>query len=662
MRLARILQLDPRALALAVFAVALAVRVVYLLDIAGNPFFRVPVIDAEFYHQQALLWARGAPSPAAPYQMPPLYPMLLSLVYRVFGPSFWAAHLLNAVLGGGTCGVTFLLGRRLGGAGTGLVAAAFVTTSQALLYLDGDLLATSLAVFLSLAGALLLVRWVQDGGRMRDLAGAGLAFGLAAITVPLVAATVPAAAGFLAVRQRRWRAPAVFVLASLLPVVPVTLRNVRASGEFVVVSANGGINFYMGNNPDMRRTSTLRPGPEWRAMQNLPVREARLLESSQRDRWFLRRGLRFWAEDPLRALGQTFEKMLLLVHDHEIMRDFDFYYFRDHFSQILRLRSWGFAWLFGLAVMGLVWARRGQPAERLLGLLLAAQAAGIVLFFVTARYRAPLLPLLAVFAARGIVWLVERVRARDRRAWGLGLATGAAAFALSQVDFFGVGRVDVAEAEYRVASTFEKRGDLEEALRRYDAVLERDPNHGMAAARGALCTQLLGRLQEAVARYEDVLERHPEDAESAINLANLAWMNGNAAAAAHYFDIAFEADAVLPQAHLSYGLFLLQQGYAAEAVTSIEEAIELDPTWERIRIDYARALVAAGRLADARREIARSERILPPSDALELVRGEAFSAAGDTAEARAAWERGLRLNPDNAELRARLAAADSLGR
>lgn len=659
MRFSRILQCDPRTLALGVFAVAFAVRVAYLFDIADNPFFAVPVIDAEFYHQQAQLWARGAPSPAAPYQMPPLYPMLLSLVYRVFGPSVWAGHLLNACLGAGTCAVTFLLGRRLGGAGTGLTAAAFVTTSQALLFLDGDLLATSLAVFTVTVAALFLVRYVQEGERVRDLALGGVSLGLAAITVPLAAVVVPAVVVFLALRRRHWRAPVLFLVATLLPVSPVTLRNLRASGEFVPVSANGGINFYMGNNPDMRRTSTLRPGPEWRAMQNLPVREAELVKSSERDRWFLRRGLRFWIQDPGLALAQTVEKTLLLVHDHEIMRDFDYYYFRDHFSRLLRLPNWSFAWLFGLTAVGLLWGRSRHPAERLLVLLAVSYAVGIVLFFVTARYRALLLPLLSIFAGRAIVWFVARARERDLRALGLGITTFAMAFALSQVDFFGVDRVDVAEAEYRVASTYEKRGELEEALRRYDAVLERDPDHGLAAARGALCAQLLGRFQEAVIRYEDVLERHPDYAESAVNLANLAWQNGEVDAAAHYFDVAFEADPVLPQVHASYGLFLLQQGQAAEAVSSIEQALELDPTWEALRIDYARALVAAGRLNDAWRQIQRSERILPPSDALELVRGEAYAASGDATQARAAWERGLAINPNNPELRARLAGSVS---
>jgi tetratricopeptide (TPR) repeat protein len=424
----------------------------------------------------------------------------------------------------------------------------------------------------------------------------------------------------------------------------------------VPISANGGINFYIGNNPDMRRLSMLRPGPEWRALQEMPVREAQIVEPGARDRWFVQRGLRFWAEQPLQAARFTAQKVLLLVHDHELMRDFDFYWFRDHYSTWLRLPGWSFAWLFALAVLGLVRARGGAAGERLLGLWVASYAAGVVLFFVTARYRAPLLPLLAVFAAQGLVWFVRRVRARDGRALAPAAALCVAALALSYADLLGVDRVDEAEARYRVATTVEKRGDLSEALRLYDEVLGLDPDHPLAAARAALCAQLLGRSQEAVDRYEALLDRHPDYAEAALNLANLAWKLGEPQVAQGYFDLALEIDPYLAQTHASHGLFQLERGDAPGAVQALRQALVLDPAWEALRIDLARALVEAGQAERARQEIEQAAVVLPPSDRLELVRGDALRAAGRPDEARLAWERGLQLNPANATLQQRLAA------
>jgi tetratricopeptide (TPR) repeat protein len=644
-----------------IFVVALFIRVVYILDIRDNPFFATPVIDADFYNQLAQALASTGLG-RAPFQMPPGYPLLLSLVYRTFGVNIVAAHLLQILLGALTAALTYTLARRAAARdgrpaeAVGLVAAGFVATSKAALFVEGDLLATPLAVTLVVASLNYVVRWLQDGRRWRDLIPAGVGLGLAGLTVPLVLFSVPFLALFIAWKCRRPLAAAAWLACVVLAVVPVTIRNLRASGEFVPVSANGGINFWMGNNPDARRTSNLRPGPEWRAMQELPVRAAGIVASSARDRWFWREGLAFWSQQPLRALGETGRKFGLLVHSHELMRDFDFYYFRDHFSWVLRFPGWNFAVLFALAVVGWGWVRPRTPAEQLVLWQLAALALGISLFFVTARYRVPLLPLVALFAAHGLLHLVALARRRAWRALAGPVGAAVAAFVVSSVDFFGVDQVDATEAEYRIATTYERRGQLQDAILRYDAVLERDPNHAMAAGRAGVCAQRLGRLQEAIDRYEALLRARPDYAEAAVNLATIAWQSGNPAEAEHYFKVALDADPFLAQAHAAVAMFELQRGNPAAAVSGFAKALAYDPMWDALRLDYVRALLAMDDLRGAAAEIARAARILPASGQIELLRGDVAAASGDMATARAAWERGLQLDPSSDDLRRRLTA------
>lgn len=688
---ARLAGLGARAWAGVVFGAAFLLRLVFLLDIRGNPFFRVPVIDAEYYHQQGLLLASGTPLPHAPFQMPPLYPFVLSLLYRAFGPDVVAAHVLQIVLGAGTATLTFLLARRVAATclaprpalGAALVAAGFVATSKALLFLEADLLATPLAVFLDVLGVWLFVRAV-GGGRVswRHLAAAAIVIGLAALCVPTVLVCVPVWAVWLAWRRRAPRAALAFVALVALPIAPVTWRNHQASGEWVAISANGGINAWMSNNRDWRRTSALRPGPEWRAMQELPMRTDGIVQSSERDRWFARQTFKWWLRSPAEALVSVLQKTLLLVHDHEVMRDFDFYYFKEHFSRLLRFPGWSFSWLFALAAVGLV-ARRERgaqrvpptaapqppfaalPSARALDLFILSYALGVIAFLVAARYRAPLLPLLAVWAGIGAVWLATLLR---RRAWRAlvrpGLAA-AAALMVSEIDVFGVDHVDIVEAEYRVATTFEKQGRLPEALALYDANLQRDPEHALSAARAALCAQQLGRTQEAVDRYENLLERHPDYAEAAVNLANIAWQGGARDAAAHYFEVALRADPYLPQAHASQGRFLLVGGDAPGAVRSFREALRLDPTWQLLHIDLAAALLATGERAAARRELDAALAVIQPAPPeLRLVQGDVLAAEGSTTAARTAWEQGAALggNPAIQQELARRLSGSAVGR
>src|SRR3989442_1088308 len=100
----------------------------------------------------------------------------------------------------GGAAVPFAIGRRLGGTGVGLLAAALVATSKSLLYLEGDLLATPLALLLDAVAVFFLVRFLQEGEWRRDVVLAGTAFGLSALALPLVLAVVPVLGVWLALR------------------------------------------------------------------------------------------------------------------------------------------------------------------------------------------------------------------------------------------------------------------------------------------------------------------------------------------------------------------------------------------------------------------------------------------------------------------------------
>jgi len=638
-----------------VVLVALLLRLLYLFQIRSNPFFDSPIIDAQYYRDLGLSLSHGEGTGRAPFMMPPLYPLFLAAVFRIAGPGLLLPHVLQFLLGALAAGSSALLAARLAGTTVGLVAGLLVATSRSLLFVEGDLLATPLALCLDLLFLLLLVRFLQEG-RWRSLLGAGLAGGLAALTLPLVIVSLAASVAFLALR-RQVRAALLLLVAIAVPILPVTWHNLRASGSLVWVSANGGINFYIGNNPTMQHTVALRPGPEWRRMNDLPLREAGIVHPAGRDRWFYRQGLRFWLQQPGMALWHTAQKVWLLLRNREIMRDFDFHYFGTHYAALLRWPWWNFALLLALAAVGIVHARQRSAGENLVLLFLVAYAAGITLFFVSSRYRAPLLPLLALFAAMGGVWCVQMGRTHRGRRLARALLLGLGVFLLSMLQGAGAGSVDVVEARYRVGTALQQKGDCDGALQAYRDVLQRDPMHALAMTHAAACEQQQGRVQAAVDLYERALQADPNYVDPAVNLANLAWAHDDSAAAEQYFELAIARDPLFAQSYAYHGLFQLSHGSARLAVSSLRRALALDPSWESLRLDLARALVASGEAEVALQEVRAAERLMGSSDLSELVRGDALQRLGREPEARAAWERGLRANPANVTLQARLRSA-----
>jgi 4-amino-4-deoxy-L-arabinose transferase-like glycosyltransferase len=121
-----------------------------------------------------------------------------------------------------------------------------------------------LVIFLALAMLLCLLR-SEEGGRLRWAAAAGFLMGLSLITRENIFLFLPVAAAWLFFRlespsKNRWLAPVLFVLLTMLPVVPVTIQNYLNSGAFVPISSHGGMNFFIGNSADSERLTGLQPG------------------------------------------------------------------------------------------------------------------------------------------------------------------------------------------------------------------------------------------------------------------------------------------------------------------------------------------------------------------------------------------------------------------
>ena len=119
------------ALALLVFAVALALRLLFLVHLLPSPYFDNLMIDSASYDRWAQRIAGGDFWGDRVFYQSPLYPYFLGLLYSIFGRDLVAARIAQAVLGSVTCALIFLFTRRLFGTAAGLtagLAAALYTT------------------------------------------------------------------------------------------------------------------------------------------------------------------------------------------------------------------------------------------------------------------------------------------------------------------------------------------------------------------------------------------------------------------------------------------------------------------------------------------------------------------------------------------------------
>ncbi len=658
----------PRAVRgeIAVGLVALLVRLAALMELAKAPSFYVPIIDERSYDRLARQLLLGHSLDAPYFWQSTAYPIVLAVIYATTKGSVLAARLAQTLLGAVTAALTYRLGERVGNRKVAAIAGLTVALYGPLIFAEFELVATTWETLWAVALPLVALR-VQATPRKRWLLLLGVMGGLSIATRATFAAYVIALAIWLAVflgRERRDRRGVVTGLAlfagGLLAVLlPLAILNQDATGHFGVLPSSGGINLYIGNNPDRERTLQIRPGPEWDKLASLPPEHGAQTPYAK-NAFFVERVVDYAKTHPVAFLAGLGEKTQELISSREIPRNLDVYAYRPD-STLLSLLTWrlgpfGFPFgvLFPLAVLGaaLHWRRLSVP----LRLLLIVYPLAIVLVFASARYRVPLVPVLAVAAALAIETLAEAIRTRQ---WamlgGPGALVASAVLASSLPGPFAEERRDHrAEMLTLVANVHLEEGRLEKAEALLTEALARDPANKVAhSALGTALTQR-GEYDGAALHFETALRLDPDYAEAHRGLGNLDVLTDKPERALSHYRQALATDPNDGPLLNNVGQLLHRSGDDDAAADALRRALSVDATPEaaitlaRIEMDPAQPrlydLGSATKLAQFATEathLGRAEDV--------VVLAEAYVRRGQVDEARALVERavaGARANGD----------------
>jgi 4-amino-4-deoxy-L-arabinose transferase-like glycosyltransferase len=191
--------------------------------------------------------------------MPPVYPLLVSGVFRLFGvytkTSALALLSLNSLFSALTCLPVFALAR----IGFGERAAKWAGWGWAFFpyaihFSSGFIWPTTLTTFLLPVLILWILRLESAGGPRAGLCF-GLAGGVAALNDPIVFSVLPALAVWLYWRRRQkgypWKVPATaMAVGFVLIVAPWFVRNYRTFHIFVPFRPIFGLELHIGNHGD----------------------------------------------------------------------------------------------------------------------------------------------------------------------------------------------------------------------------------------------------------------------------------------------------------------------------------------------------------------------------------------------------------------------------
>jgi len=519
-----------------VLLVALVPRLIYLWQIKSWPFFSYPALDSRTQWKWASILVSGHwIGNREVLAKAPLYAYFLGVIQWAMQEreaGLFAAHLLQLLLGAATCGLTYLLGRRVFGAAVGFVAGLLLALYSPGIYREGQLLDTALATFLAASLALLLLRAFEMPRSRRAWFATGLVLGLLGLTRPNLLLLGFTTLALMVVWERKrlgWNglgaAVGVLALGIVLPIVPITGRNYLLIRRFIPISATGGINLYTGNNPKADGYSPIPSGIAWeRTWQEAMEQDA--MSTTAIDQYWRREALRFMREQPGAALSLLGKKLYLYWNAYEIPNNVSYQWGRTH-SSLLRAVPLTFAVIGPVGLLGIAlggWRRRGAWV---LTLFVATQVLAVAVFFITGRYRMPALPALCVFAAFAVVELARMAAARRGGQAALAVVGLAALALFVNSDAYGVRRNRGANRDsFYLGQSYVMAGDYRNAKQALVMATKERPDDADGHSFLGQVENQLGEPEEAARDLKKAVEIAPDYSSAAVKLAEVHLQEG----------------------------------------------------------------------------------------------------------------------------------------
>lgn len=613
-----------------IFLTAFIFRLVFLFEFESVPLFDTPTMDMAYHHQWAQAIANGTDYIDGSFFRAPLYPYFLGFIYTFLGRSFWIVKIIQAILGSLSVVLVFLIGLRAFNLKTTAIAALFCATCGTLIFYDGQLLVPSLAIFLNMLSLYFLVRAAQASA-VKDYFLGGLVLGFSAIARPTVLLFGIVILLWILLRKAKgqgwkfvWIPTLAFFISMLLPIVPVTIHNYVKSHEFTPIGTYSGLNFYIGNNLSADGVSAKIPGARndwWGMMEdartiaendvNHPLTDGQLSD------YWLDKTFEEIFEYPGHFITLLFHKTIYLIQGIELSNNFDLYFFA-HQTNLLKILIWKkilfYPWglLLPLAVMGFFLSMKWNRPTEVLAIFILTYIPAIVLFFVTSRYRLPMVPVLSLFASAGAVKIISYFKNRPLKSNLLIGITLILLLLAANIDFYRHRPQSDAPGLYTMGSLYEKRGNkplaehyyrqsiqadstftqsynelalllcsngnFDEALVQMEKGRRLSPNNYIYHYNLGYITLQAGHPDEAVAPFKDALRLNSQDLNTLNNLGQSYLQMNMYDSALIYIRRLARLDRNFPDAIFNLGYCLQNTGQVDKAIPCFYQALRLDNT------------------------------------------------------------------------------------
>ena len=365
----------------------LVVRGLYLYQLEKDPvFYNLDQDMAGFDRQGVQLAASGKYEGA---YIPPFYPGFLAFIYKISGHDLVLPRLVQLGISALSAALVFFIALKLAGPLPAFISAFVFSFWGMSVFYTGEIMVQTFELFWVLLFFFLFLR----GSYL--LSGLSLALGI--LTKPTAALiALPAAVILLSdlfilktLKGRRKVAKNIFLFGFglLLLLAPWTARNYSVFNRFVLVSTNGGVNLWIGNNPGTTGKYSMQD-------EYIPAFVAGLPEI-EKDRLFSVMARDYIRRNPRLFIRNFFNKTMMFLSGSAAWNYID----RIYRTSNAGVPLFELQYILPLVPLGLLLIRRRAVLLMVSVILIYTAQASV--FFANARFRLVIVPYFIILAAAG---------------------------------------------------------------------------------------------------------------------------------------------------------------------------------------------------------------------------------------------------------------------
>ena len=628
------------------------------------------------------------------YFVSPLYIYFLAACRSLAG-SFTGVRLIQTILGTAAIPAVFWMTREWFGTRAAWITVALTAATGLFTFYEALLLQTGIDAALTAFG-LCALTYAITRADWRGWLLTGAIFGLHTLNRPNILLAASALLLIL-LALRHTRATAWLALGLALGLSPAVIRNVVVAHEFSLVSSHGGLNLYIGNHDGANGFYQVVPGitPSIKGQQDDVRRVAEkavghALTDAEASDYFVGLSLQWMTSHPIDAAWLFLRKYAWVFHAQHIALPYSYPFYQYDVPTWLRFYVIGPWLLVPLGLVGLVWA---APRDRWRDYLIWAAfvpcyAGAVAVFFMSERYRLPLLVPLAAGAGAAIDLVWRRAATRDLRSLAAPLATALVLLVLVNTRGIAndgrweeglrmaqqlvlIGRYDEAETWVdRLEATAPRKGMVHDgmgmqylqagqyarALPHFERAAALDPSRPMIQYALGETLLALNRPADAIAPLRRGLDGGALLPMAGYHLALALQQTGDLTGAASVLPRITMSDDAPVDDWLRVGRLGMELRAPAAAEPYFRRAASLAPARADARLQYGVALLVLTRFDDAARELNAAVTIDPRNASAWAQLALAEFRLGRLAEARQHVATALALDPSE-PMAAQLAAA-----